>query len=144
MRELRTEIDIDARPEVVWEILMDFEKYPEWNPFIKSISGDSKVDSRLEVRLEPDGGKPMTFEPKVVAADVNRKFAWRGKVLMSGIFDGQHEFILEPVAGGKARFVHREEFSGILVPILWPMLEARTKRGFTQMNEALKKRAEGN
>lgn len=144
MRELRTEIGIDARPDVIWEILMDFAKYPEWNPFIKSISGDAKVDSKLKVRLEPEGGSPMTFEPKVVAADVNSKFAWRGKVLMSGIFDGQHEFILEPLAEGETRFVHREEFSGILVPILWPMLEAKTKRGFTQMNEALKKRAEGN
>lgn len=144
MRELHTEIDIDARPEQVWEILMDFADYPEWNPFIKSISGNAAVDSRLKVRIEPDGDKPMTFEPKVVAADVNKKFAWRGKVLMSGIFDGQHEFILEPLADGKTRFVHREEFSGLLVPVVWPMLEAKTKRGFIQMNEALKKRAEGN
>jgi hypothetical protein len=144
MRELRTEIEIDARPESVWEILVDFAKYPEWNPFIKSISGEASEGSRLKVRIEPDGGKAMTFEPKVVAVDVNKKFAWKGKVLMSGIFDGQHEFILERLADGKTRFVHREEFSGILVPIIWPMLEAKTKRGFTQMNEALKKRARGN
>ena len=144
MRELRTQIEIDARPEVVWEILMDFARYPEWNPFIQSISGDAKVDSRLKVRLEPAGGSPMTFEPKVVAMDVNNKFAWKGKVLISGIFDGQHEFILNPLADGRTRFIHREEFSGILVPIIWPMLEAKTKLGFIQMNEALRERAKGN
>lgn len=144
MRELRTEIDIDARPEKVWEILMDFAKYPDWNPFIKSISGNAAVDSKLKVRLEPDGGMPMSLEPKVVAVNPNKKFAWRGKLLMSGIFDGQHEFILEPLTDGKTRFVHREEFSGVLVPILWPMLETKTTRAFTQMNEALKERAGGN
>ena len=144
MRELRTEIEIDAGPEVVWEILMDFARYPEWNPFIKSISGDAKVDSRLKVRLEPDGGSAMTFEPKVIAVDVNKKFAWRGKVVMRGIFDGQHEFSLESSADGKTRFVHSEQFTGLLTPILWPVLEAKTKRGFIQMNEALKKRARGN
>jgi len=30
------------------------------------------------------------------------------------------------------------------VPILWPMLERNTTRGFNDMNAALKKRAEGN
>lgn len=144
MRELRTEIDIDARPEQIWEILMDFAKYPDWNPFIRSISGTAAVDSRLKVTLEPEGGSPMSFEPKVIAADQNKRFAWRGKVLMNGIFDGQHEFILEPLAEGRTRFVHREEFSGLLVPLLWRTLETKTRRGFTQMNEALKQRAKGN
>jgi uncharacterized protein YndB with AHSA1/START domain len=32
MRELRDEIEIEATPERVWEILTDFAAYPEWNP----------------------------------------------------------------------------------------------------------------
>ena len=144
MRELRTEIDIDARPEKVWEILMDFESYPDWNPFIRSISGEAKVDSTLKVRLQPEGGTGMTLTPSVVVADANKKFAWKGKFFISGLFDGRHEFILQPTGDGGTNFVHREEFTGILVPILWPMLEKNTTRGFNDLNKALKDRARGN
>jgi hypothetical protein len=37
--QIKTEIPIGAPASAVWSILMDFERYPEWNPFIKKISG---------------------------------------------------------------------------------------------------------
>ena len=39
MKELHSEIEIDASAERVWGILTDFASYPEWNPFIRRISG---------------------------------------------------------------------------------------------------------
>ncbi len=41
------------------------------------------------------------------------------------------------------RKVHNDEFSGLLVPLVWSGLEAATRTGFEKMNQALKKRAEG-
>ena len=32
---------------------------------------------------------------------------------------------------------HDEEFSGLLVPVVWTGLEAVTRRGFKKMNKAL-------
>ena len=34
-----TPIDIDARPQAVWDVLVDFPAYPEWNPFMDRIKG---------------------------------------------------------------------------------------------------------
>ena len=45
--ELRAEIEIDADPDSVWAVLMDFEAYPEWNPFITSIEGSQARGSQL-------------------------------------------------------------------------------------------------
>lgn len=36
-KEIKTEIVINASPEKIWAILKDFDKYPAWNPFIKSV-----------------------------------------------------------------------------------------------------------
>jgi hypothetical protein len=58
--KLHTAIDIDATPERVWEVLTDFAAYPQWNPFME-ITGTPRVGERLKVRLQPSGGRGMTF-----------------------------------------------------------------------------------
>ena len=55
MLELRTETEIDAPVERVWQVLMDFDSYPRWNPFIRSIRGTPEVGSRLEVEIGASG-----------------------------------------------------------------------------------------
>lgn len=123
---------------------MDFESYPRWNPFVRSIDGEPAVGSTLDVEIRPEGGFGMKLKPKVVAFEPERRFAWMGNLGFKGIFDGRHEFAIEDRAAQGIRFLHREEFSGILVPLLWPLLRSGTKRGFEQMNKALKLRSEGN
>ena len=142
MRELRTEIVIHAAPERVWGVLTDFAAYPEWNPFVRRISGEPALGSRLEVRIEPPGSRALTFKPTVVACEPGRELAWLGRLLVRGLFDGEHHFELHSAEGGSTRLVQREEFRGLLVPLAGGGLE-RTRRGFEAMNEALKQRAEG-
>jgi hypothetical protein len=142
MKELYTEIEISASEEAVWKILVDLERFPEWNPFIKKAEGEVREGSRLEVRIEPPGGAAMTFKPVVKWAVRNREFRWQGRFLLPGLFDGEHSFEILPIDGRRVRFVQRETFRGLLVPLLWNALERSTKQGFLEMNAALKQRAE--
>jgi hypothetical protein len=139
---MTTRIDIDAPAQVVWQILLDFERYPEWNPFVKEISGKATVGDRLALTVQPPGGRAMGFEPTVLAADAPRELRWLGRVGVPGIFDGEHSFVLEPLATDRVRLVHAECFGGILVPFLWKSLDTDTRAGLEQMNQALKERAE--
>ena len=141
MRELRTEIEIDAPPEQVWQVLTDFGPYPEWNPFIRLIEGEPQVGSRLKVRIEPPGGRAMTFRPTVQAAETARELRWLGRLFLPGLVDGEHRLALEQLEGGRSRFIQSERFSGLLVGLLAGTLRA-TERGFEEMNEALKSRVE--
>lgn len=39
---ISTEIDIAAPPSAVWSALTDYERYPDWNPFIIKVSGSKE------------------------------------------------------------------------------------------------------
>jgi hypothetical protein len=141
LRELRSEIEIDAPPERVWAVLTEFAAYPEWNPFIRRISGELREGARLEMRIEPPGARATTFKPTVRAVERNRELRWLGRLLVRGIFDGEHSLLIEPREGGRSRFIQSERFSGFLVGFFKGTL-AKTEGGFKQMNAALKTRVE--
>jgi hypothetical protein len=141
-KELHSEIEIDAPAERVWRVLTDFASFPKWNPVIRSISGEPTTGEGLEVRLEPPGGQGMTFKPKVLKAEDNRELRWLGNLLVPGLFDGEHSFTIQPLEENRVRFVQREAFKGLLVPLFARSLETNTQRGFEEMNRALKERAE--
>ncbi len=142
MKELHTEIEIHAAPAVVWQVLTDLPLFEEWNPFVTLASGKVEVGEQLSVHMEPPGGKPMTFRPTVTRVVAQKEFRWLGHLLFRGLFDGEHIFELEPLAEGRLRFVHREKFRGVLVPLLWKSLDTNARAGFEAMNRALKERAE--
>jgi hypothetical protein len=140
MKEIHAEIEINAPAEKVWQVLTDFATYPEWNPFVHSVKGEVVVGARLHVYIQPSGGKGMSFRPTVLVADPNREFRWLGHLWLPGLFDGEHSFLIEPLGDGRVRFVQRERFGGLLLPLLSKMLDRDTRRGFEEMNRALKLR----
>lgn len=117
---------------------MDFDRYPQWNPFIRQLEGEAVVAHRLRVRVQPVGGRSMGFEPEVLQVKPAEELRWRGRWLMPGLFAGEHAFLLRPHAQGGTWLVHGEHFSGLLVPLLRAQLEAGTRPGFEAMNTALR------
>lgn len=134
---ISTQITIQASPEKVWNILMDYEEYPNWNPFVSKIEGGQKEKQRLKVQLPG-----MKFKPTIVKSVQNEKFEWLGHLLFKGLFDGNHCFHIEKIDNQSCKFIHQEHFSGILVKMFLKKLNGETLDGFKAMNEALKKRAE--
>jgi hypothetical protein len=77
----------------------------------------------------------------VQAVAANRELCWLGRLLVPGIFDGEHSHRIEPLERGRSRFIESERFSGVLVGLFKRTLQ-KTETGFGQMNDALKVRAE--
>ncbi len=142
MRSIETSIEIDAPSERVWEVFSDFDSYPHWNPFVAYLTGQTEVGERIEARLTPPGGKAMTFTPRVMAFTPEKELRWLGNLLIPGLFDGEHQFLLEPIDGARTRFIQREDFTGVLVPLVLRMVGTSTRAGFEAMNTALKQRVE--
>jgi hypothetical protein len=142
VKELRTEIEIEATAEKVWHLLTDFASFYQWNPFIRHASGEARAGARIEVHIQPSGARGTTFRPLVLRAEPDRELRWRGRLLVPGLFDGEHIFMIDPAGANRVRFTQREVFTGLLVPLLARGLDSDTRRGFEEMNQALKALAE--
>ena len=142
MKELKTEILINTTPQKVWAVLIDFQIYHEWNPFIKSITGNVVVGNKITVRLEPPEANGMTFKPKVLVFEKNKELRWLGNLVFPGLFDGEHKFELIDNGNGTTTFKQSEKFKGIFVPLFKKMLDINTTNGFNLMNQKLKELSE--
>jgi len=142
MREITSEIEINTQSSNVWKILINLEKYVAWNPFIKEAEGVIEEGERLRVHIAPPDGRSMTFNPWITRVVENSELRWHRRFLLPGLFDGEHIFELVPLTENSVKFIQRENFSGLLVPLFWKNTAQSTRKGFEAMNKAIKARAE--
>jgi hypothetical protein len=135
-------IVINASPSAVWQVLMDWPRFSEWNPFLTDVEGEPRLKSRLSVRIAPPEGKPMHFRPKLTALEPESRLQWLGRAGLPGMFDGRHTFSLTALPDGRTWFEQDETFTGLLTWFTGALLK-RTQRGFKQMNQALAERCQG-
>jgi len=141
MKTVSATIQIDAQPQAVWEVLTDLDRYPEWNPVFREASGQVAAGNRITLRtVLPANGRLRTVKPMISVAEPGTELRWAAG--LPGIIGGEHSFVLTPADGG-TRLVQSETFRGLLVGLAGKTL-ARFEASYTALNEALKKRAEGN
>jgi hypothetical protein len=139
---LSSEIVIDASSHVIWDVLVDFASYAEWNPVEIHARGEAVVGGILEHTAQLPGRKPMTFRAKIIEATPACALAWKGRIVMPGLFDVTHHFEIDPLTEEQSRPRQFEHFSGVLVPFMRGMLRD-TQAAFELANQAIKQRAEG-
>jgi hypothetical protein len=141
-KQLHTAVEIEATPDRAWEVLTDFATYHDWNPFIVQAAGQPVPGTRLELHMRLSGRRPTTIRPEVLEADPAHRLRWLGRLLVPGLFDGEHTFTLQPAGPSRTRLTQHEEFRGLLAPLVLKLIAKPTLASFNQMNQALKARAE--
>ncbi|WP_435064074.1 SRPBCC family protein [Halobaculum sp. EA56] len=140
MNTIRVETEIDAPAALVYEVLTDFDAYPEWNDYTR-IQGEAASGERLTVRPGPAAGSAPTFRPTVRQAD-GRELRWVGHLWVRGLFDGEHGFRVRDVDGERSVLVQDERFAGLLAGVLFRRYGDDWTATFRAVNEALRDRAE--
>lgn len=105
------EIEIAAAPDVVWLVVTAFERWPSWNPDVKSMSMHGPVAEGTVFRWKAG---PGTITSTIRRVEPPRLIAWTGKTL--GI-DAIHFWYLEARNGNT--FVRTEEsYDGLVARLL--------------------------
>ncbi|NQV41455.1 MAG: SRPBCC domain-containing protein [Candidatus Marinimicrobia bacterium] len=142
MREIRTEIEINAPQTEVWDILMAFDQWSDWNPTVNQASGTASLGSKVRITMAgPEGKNGQKYSADITTFEAPRSFRWRAVMLAGFLMTNDRSFELEP-AGEGTKLVNTEHFSGLLVSLLWSKLENFVPDSLKAMNEALKAKVE--
>ena len=137
---IETDIVIKAPTSKVWHCLQNLKNYGVWNQFITNVRGDLRGGAELDLEIRPLGKTNQKY--KVLITELNHEcaFSWLGHFHVKGLIDGHHTFELSSIDNHSTLLIHREKFTGILVPFVWTsFILPRLKPGFLVFNSGLKK-----
>lgn len=106
---------IHATPEEIWALLTDASGYIRWNNTVERIDGKIAHGERVSVRAKINPGR--AFPVKVSEFEPPRRMVWTGGMPL-GLFKGERMFTLKPEANGEVEFSMREEYTGLLAPLI--------------------------
>ena len=115
MKRFAAAITIHARAETIWSILTDASGYPVWNSTVDKITGRIAPRERVTIHAKATPGR--AFPLTVTAFEPARRMVWTGGMPL-GLFTGMRTFTLTPQPDGSVAFAMREEFSGLLAPLI--------------------------
>lgn len=131
----RSEVEIAAPPEAVWEVLTSFEGWPSWLRDVKSMSVDGPIAGGTVFRWKAG---PGTITSTIQRAERPRLIAWTGRTL--GI-KAIHFWHFEGRDG--ATFVRTEEsYEGLTARLLRGSLQKTLDRALDDGLQDLKAEVE--
>lgn len=115
MKAFAVTTKIQATPERVWGLLTDAAGYTRWNNTVDKVEGKIAPGGSVTVRAKINPGR--AFPLKVAAFEPPRRMVWTGGMPL-GLFKGERTFLLKPDANGDVEFSMREEYTGLMAPLI--------------------------
>lgn len=115
MKAFATTCVIGASQNKVWAVLTDLQAWPKWNTTVPRVEGTVALGNAVTVYTTASPGR--AFPVKVAALNPPREMVWTGGMPF-GLFVGRRTYTLSESAPGQTSFSMREEFSGLLAPLI--------------------------
>jgi uncharacterized protein YndB with AHSA1/START domain len=132
---LRGAIDVDAAPDLVWDVLSTIEGWPTWNPEVRSASLQGELAEGTSFRWKAG---PSTLESTLVSVTAPKEIAWTGRSLGLSVI---HVYTLEP-HDGKTMVRTSESVEGMPARLFRGSIKRRMDESIEAGLAALKKEAE--
>ncbi len=165
MRTVRTPIEIKAAPEVVWNLIVDTERYNTWNPIYEYLRGNMFPGGYVELQMDLDldgiadyiedqnikeqmqGGHHVNTRQKQVFKIIEliepEYLKWEMKKFAGFFLHHIQTFELDRTPEGYTNFTFVQEVGGFLGNMMPGNYYYNYFKGFnTYFNQALKKAAE--
>ena len=146
MPRICAEITVDAPAAELWQVIIDLDRYPEWNRFTPRItlaSRDLRLGAELDLDCRMSERELLRDEHEVILAVEPERHALcmgtsrtRGRL---GIVSERWQ-ICEPLGRARTRFVNWEQFRGAIAPLVYLLYAPKLRRAFADYCASLAQR----
>lgn len=137
-------VDIAAPAELVWAVLVDLERYPQWNPFTVKVESSLRLGEPVNLYL-PDPSRPgelLLVVEQLADFEPPRLLAWEMHATADNPDAARREQHIEATGPASCRYHTTDLFLGPTAPSVMENHGPWVKQGFDAIALALKSRAE--
>lgn len=135
------EVLINAPVELVWQILVDFENYGQWNEFCPQITAELKLGSPVDMMTDLGNGLQQQVE-YITQIEPNHIIAWSMKNEPGDPVHACRTQQLTKVTDSSCIYYTVDEFSGEFMPAMLENFGVHIEAGFNRCAQGLKRHAE--
>jgi len=138
-------VEINAPASVVWDILIDMEKYPEWNPFCVECESTLEMGAPVKMKLKSyvNAGPEFFENTEFVCAKIPEKLiSWELPHYDAWPYPARRDQIIESTGDNSCRYHSTDAFLGPDGIHVMRFAGPWVKQAFDDTADALKVRAE--
>ncbi|GAB3491091.1 SRPBCC domain-containing protein [Amycolatopsis cihanbeyliensis] len=136
-------VEIEAPARFVWEVLVDYPRYPEWNPYTVRAETTLRIGDRIDLTVPAMDGSAGTFVNReyIRVVDPPHHLRYDTGDELPGIFAVRDQWI-ESLGPRRCSYRTTDTFSGEHAGQVMRQAGPWVKEGFDAVARALKARAE--
>ena len=136
-------VEIEVPQQLVWDVLTDYARYAEWNPYTVRVDTTLEIGSVIDLHL-PDPAKPgTTFVNReyIRVVDAPHYLRYDTAEEIPGMHAVREQWVTD-LGGGRSSYRTTDLFSGEIAAYVYEQQGDWVKAGFDSVCVALKARAE--
>lgn len=138
MKQLTTEMVLQASSERVWELLTDFSLYPHWNSLFPSVTAPGDTGGEYQLSVHLPGMEPFPLKADLLMQEKAR-LSWQSKLIGRWLLFWKFSYRIEPLSPERLTFAITSEFTGMLAPLFCFGLNRPIAAGMERLSQAVRR-----
>ncbi|MDG2051131.1 MAG: SRPBCC domain-containing protein [Myxococcota bacterium] len=142
MIEIEESCEVMASASVLWQVITDFDRYPEWNPFVISCAADLQEGQTINMKVQLFKHFAQPQREIILEVNPGRSFRYGLPSNRLGALASCRSHEVQPRGAQRSHYRSHFQLQGWLAPLTQALLGRRLEHGFRSMTQALVAHAE--
>ena len=135
-------VSINGSPHDVWQVLIDLDRYPQWNRYATEAVGELRVGGEVEINVPRQREQRGLVNNRVTELVVDERLCWRSLSWYRFLVYGIRCRHLEAQPDGTTVFREVETMHGLLAGVVHRAMAPQLLRGLQTECDSLKQEVE--
>lgn len=136
------DVQIQAPHDLVWQVLVDLPRYPEWNPFVRNCESTLAVNDPIDMKVQIFSAFTQKQRETIMAHEPGWLLTYGIAPLPFDLLSSSRSHLVSDLGDGVTLYESRFRLGGRLSGLVDRLMGAKLRAGFEGMTQAVAERAE--